>query len=127
MMEVIRSSETSVLTTATQRHGLEDVIVHIHRRENLKTYVLSMTKYVRFKVLTTVVMPNSILCNISPCSLLRFDPLFEGRYFLHFRAEESVKQEASVNKVASRALPPKCPLNIKGLQSVITQKRETIT
>jgi hypothetical protein len=33
MMEAIRSSETSVLTRATQRHSPEDGIPHSHRLE----------------------------------------------------------------------------------------------
>jgi hypothetical protein len=39
MMEVVRSSDTSVLTTATPRHIPEDGILHSHRRENLKSYM----------------------------------------------------------------------------------------
>jgi hypothetical protein len=40
-MEAIRSSETSVQsTTSTRRHTPEDGILHSHRRENLKSYVL---------------------------------------------------------------------------------------
>jgi hypothetical protein len=37
-MEGIRSSETSVLTTATRRNITEDGILHSHRREYLKSY-----------------------------------------------------------------------------------------
>jgi hypothetical protein len=32
------SSETSVLTRATQRNNPEDTILHSHRRENFKSY-----------------------------------------------------------------------------------------
>jgi hypothetical protein len=38
MMDVIGSSETSVLTGATLRHIQEDGVLHIHCRENLKLY-----------------------------------------------------------------------------------------
>jgi hypothetical protein len=41
MMEALISSETLVLTRATQRNIQEDGILHSHSRENLTSYIAS--------------------------------------------------------------------------------------
>jgi hypothetical protein len=43
-METIRSSEMSVHTRSTRRHIPEDGIVHSHRRENLKSYIITLIR-----------------------------------------------------------------------------------
>jgi hypothetical protein len=39
-MDAIRSSETLAHTRSTRRHIPEDAILHSHRRENLKSYIV---------------------------------------------------------------------------------------
>jgi hypothetical protein len=43
MMVKVSSSETSVLTRASRRNIAEDAILHSHRRENLKSYNVTIS------------------------------------------------------------------------------------
>jgi hypothetical protein len=51
MKESLSSSETLVLTRATQRNNPEDTILHSHRRENLKSYLSAPHVFTRLPFL----------------------------------------------------------------------------
>jgi hypothetical protein len=88
MMEMLRSSETLVLTRATWRNILRDRILHSHRREKLKFYTVIC------HVLTTAkfLLKISVVWDIKPCSVLKVNRRFRGRW-------SSLLQNRIINEV----------------------------
>jgi hypothetical protein len=81
---LLSSSETSVLTRATRRNIPEDTILHSHRRENLKSYVMNTFCQ---------------LWDIAPWNP-NVNRRFEGKYHLHLKGWKSAEQETTVKQVA---------------------------
>jgi hypothetical protein len=61
MKEALSSSETLVLTRATQRNISEDAILHSHLRENLKYYII-----LTFKKVTSTNSVEKIHLSVPP-------------------------------------------------------------
>jgi hypothetical protein len=74
MKEALSSYETSVLTRVTWRNIPKDVILHSHRRENLKSYRRSCCSG-RSRPLYRLSYPGSLVLN--PMSRVQVVPSYE--------------------------------------------------
>jgi hypothetical protein len=75
-MEAIRSFKTSVRTKSTRRHIPEDGILHSHRRENLKNYILYLyIIFLRFNVFMAGSYKNSFCLTV-----IAFQVVTEGKH-----------------------------------------------
>jgi hypothetical protein len=67
MTEALNSYETSVLTRATRRKIREDAILHSHRRENLKSYIVVPNSLILFTLVmdATYYSETSVLTRVT--------------------------------------------------------------
>jgi hypothetical protein len=73
---VIRSTETSVLTRSARRNIREDALLHSHRRENLKCFMMSLPPFLHANVYVCMYMVTGqgVTCKLSRC--IKFSSYF---------------------------------------------------
>jgi hypothetical protein len=106
-MGAIRSSETSVHTRSTRRHIPEDGILHSHRNENLKSYILFLFLLIWRNMdlwhIMTVAFRNFQVPSNHVCVFTGVNNADSGKYELHSWIAPQAKLRGRLHLVNSVA------------------------